>query len=130
VNDVNAGKPFTTEKSNIFRKNILNSAWGSFSELPLIPKAQDAMTSVVHLYIVSTTSTGDPINSPFESSYCIIRYEIHVHSGDVIWFFVVFLKLYMSLSLTLIRLTYTFSFLIFPNFNLISIFNRKLHGNW
>jgi hypothetical protein len=26
VNDVNAGKPFTTEKSNIFRKNILNSA--------------------------------------------------------------------------------------------------------
>jgi hypothetical protein len=33
--------------------------------LPLIPKAQDAMTSVVYLYTVSVTSTGDPVNSPF-----------------------------------------------------------------
>jgi hypothetical protein len=32
--------------------------------LPLIPKAQDAMTSVVYLAIVSFTSTVEPANSP------------------------------------------------------------------
>jgi hypothetical protein len=65
VNAVSAANPFRTEKSNIFRKNILNSALGSFSEWPLIPKAQDAMTSVVYLYIVSSTSTGAPVNRPW-----------------------------------------------------------------
>jgi hypothetical protein len=32
--------------------------------LPLIPKAQDAITSVVNLAIVSFTSTVEPDNSP------------------------------------------------------------------
>jgi hypothetical protein len=35
------------------------------SELALIPKTQDAMTSVLYLYIVSTTSTGAPVNGPW-----------------------------------------------------------------
>ena len=65
VNAVSPANPFRKEKSNIFRKNTLNSALGSFSELPLIPKAQDAMTSVVYLYIVSATSTGVPVNRPW-----------------------------------------------------------------
>ena len=42
-----------------------NSESGSFSELLLIPKAQDAMTSVVNLDIVSFTSTVEPDNSPW-----------------------------------------------------------------
>jgi hypothetical protein len=33
--------------------------------LPLIPNAQDAMTSVVYLSIVSFTSTVEPDNSPW-----------------------------------------------------------------
>ena len=65
LNAVSAANPFRTEKSSIFRTFILNSALGSFSELALIPKAQDAMTSVVYLYIVSTTSTGDPVDRPW-----------------------------------------------------------------
>ena len=64
VNAVSAANPFRTEKSNIFRTYILNSALGSFNELKLIPKAQDAMTSVVYLYIVSATSNGQPFNRP------------------------------------------------------------------
>ena len=104
VNAVSPANPFRTEKSNIFRKNILNSALGSFSELPLIPKAQDAMTSVVYLYIVSATSTGDPVNSPWWNSYYIFGYYIHMHSADVICFLVVSFKvIYLSLHLTLIR---------------------------
>ena len=98
VNAVSAANPFRTEKSNILRKYILNSALGSFSELPLIPKAQDAMTSVVYLYIISTTSTGAPVNSPWWNSYYIFSYSIHLHIGDVICFLVVSLKaLYLSL---------------------------------
>ena len=65
VNAVSVANPFRTEDPNIFRTYILNSVLGSFSELALIPKAQDAVTSVVYLYIVSTTSTGDPVNSPW-----------------------------------------------------------------
>jgi hypothetical protein len=104
VNAVSPANPFRIEKSNIFRKNILNSALGSFSELPLIPKAQDAMTSVVYLYIVSATSTGDPVNSPLWNSYYIFGYYIHLHSADVICFFVVSLEVaWLSPSLTLIR---------------------------
>jgi len=98
VNAVSPANPFRTEKSNIFRKNFLNSALGSFSELPLIPKAQDTMTSVVYLYIISTTSTGAPVNSPWWNSYYIFSYSIHLHIGDVICFLVVSLKaLYLSL---------------------------------
>jgi hypothetical protein len=55
--------PFRKVNLNIFLRKNLNSELGSFSELPLIPKAQDAMTSVVYLYIVSAASTGDPVNS-------------------------------------------------------------------
>ena len=55
--------PLVREKWNTFLMYRPNSASGSFSELPLIPKAQDAMTSVVNLAIVSFTSTGDPVNS-------------------------------------------------------------------
>ena len=58
VNAVSAANPLLIEKSSIFRTYILNPDWGSFSAWPLIPKAQDAMTSVVYLYIVSNTSTG------------------------------------------------------------------------
>jgi hypothetical protein len=52
----------------------------------LIPKAQDAMTSVVYLYIVSATSTGTPVNSPWWNSYYIFSYNIHLHFVDVIYF--------------------------------------------
>jgi hypothetical protein len=48
--------------------------------LPLIPKAQDAMTSVVYLYIVSNTSTGDPVNSPWWNSYYRFNYKIRLNS--------------------------------------------------
>jgi hypothetical protein len=48
----------------MFRTNYES---GSFSVLPLIPKAQDAMTSVVNLPIVSATSTVEPENNPW---YC------------------------------------------------------------
>jgi hypothetical protein len=54
--------------------------------LALIPKAQDAMTSVVYLYIVSTTSTGEPVNSPRRNSYHIFGYYVHLDSADVICF--------------------------------------------
>jgi len=60
VNAVSPANPFRTEKSNIFRAYIQNSELGSSSAWPLIPKAQDAMTSVVYLYIISATSTGEP----------------------------------------------------------------------
>jgi len=120
VNAVSAANPFRTEDPNIFRKNTLNSALGSFSELPLIPKAQDAMTSIVYLYIVFATSTGDPVNSPWWNSYCIFSYNAPLHSADVICFLVVSLKLgYMSLNLTQIQWKYMFSLLIFPNFKCI-----------
>ena len=57
--------PFQTEKSNIVLIRPQNSESGSFSELPLIPKAQDAMTSVVNLPNVSFTSIVEPDNSPW-----------------------------------------------------------------
>ena len=79
VNAVSPANPFRKEKSNIFLTYILNSAFGSFSELPLIPKAQDAMTSVVYLYIVSTTSTGDPVNRPWWNCYYIFGL-LHTHA--------------------------------------------------
>jgi hypothetical protein len=95
--------------------------------LPLIPKAQDAMTSVVYLYIVSTTSTGAPVNSPWWNSYYICSYNIHLHSADVICFLVVFLKVgFLSPNLNLIRRKYMFSLLIVPNVKLISVFDRKI----
>ena len=111
VNAVRPANPFRKEKSNIFRKNILNSALGSFSELPLIPKAQDATTSVVNLYIVSATSTGAPVNSPWWKSYYIFSYSVlvHLHSADVICFLVVSLKVgCLSPNLNLIRRKYMF----------------------
>jgi len=46
-----------------------NSAPGSFSELLLIPKAHDAMTSVVNLAIVSFTSNVEPDNSPWKCKF-------------------------------------------------------------
>ena len=50
----------------VYASNALaKSESGSFSELLLIPKAQDAMTSVVNLAIVSFTSTVEPDNSPW-----------------------------------------------------------------
>ena len=57
--------PFLTEKSSTVLMRRPNSESGSFSELPLIPKAQDAMTSVVYLAIVSFTSTVEPDNRPW-----------------------------------------------------------------
>jgi len=57
--------PFLTENVKILLKVCPNSASGSLSELLLIPKAQDAMTSVVNLPIVSFTSTVEPGNSPW-----------------------------------------------------------------
>jgi hypothetical protein len=50
-------------QSNKVHRRRLNAASVTFSELPLIPKDQDAMTSVENLAIVSITSTGDPVNS-------------------------------------------------------------------
>ena len=47
VNAVSPANPFRIENSNIFLENFLNSELGSFIELLLIPKAQDAMTSMV-----------------------------------------------------------------------------------
>ena len=60
----NIAKPFLTENVNIVLMRRPNSASGSFSELLLIPKAQDAMTSVVNLAIVCFTSTVEPNNRP------------------------------------------------------------------
>jgi hypothetical protein len=57
--------PFLTENVNILLMCRPNSESESFSELLLIPKAQDAMTSVVNLAIVSFTSTVEPEKSPF-----------------------------------------------------------------
>jgi len=131
VNAVSPANPFRTEKSNIFRKNILNSALGSSSELPLIPKAQDAMTSVVYLYIVSTTSTGAPVDSPWWNSYYIFSYNIHLYSADVICFLVVSLKVgCLSLNLTLVHRKFMFSLLIVPNFKFVSVSNRKIYWSW
>ena len=59
--------PFLTENVNTVLTCRPNSEYGSFSELLLIPKAQDAMTSVVNLAIISFTSTVEPDNSPL---YC------------------------------------------------------------
>jgi len=59
---INIAKPFLTENENTVRMRRPNSESGSFSELLLIPKAQDAMTSVVNLDIVSFTSTVEPDN--------------------------------------------------------------------
>ena len=131
VNAVSPANPFRTEKSNIFRKYILNSALGSFSELPLIPKAQDAMTSVVYLYIVSTTSTGDPVNRTWWNSYYIFGYNVSLHYADVICFLVLSLKLgYLSLNLTEIFRKYMLSLLIIRNFKCISVFNRQIDWTW
>jgi len=95
VNAVSPANPFLIEKSSIFRTYIRNSDWGSFSAWPLIPKAQDAMTSVVYLYNVSTTSTGSPINRPWWNSYYIFGYNSHLHSTGVICFLVVSLNVYI-----------------------------------
>ena len=57
-------KPFLTENMHTVLMRRPNSESGSFSELLSIPKAQDAMTSVVNLAIVSFTSTVEPANSP------------------------------------------------------------------
>jgi len=46
----------------MFHRYRPNSESGSFSELLLIPEAQDAVTSVVNLAIVSFICTGVPIN--------------------------------------------------------------------
>jgi hypothetical protein len=79
--------------------------------LPIIPKAQDAMTSVVYLYIVSATSTGDPINSPWLNNHYTFSYHIYLLSTDVICFVVVSLIVgCLSLNLTLIRCKYVFVF--------------------
>ena len=59
--------PFWTEKSNIVLMRRPNSESGSFTQLLLIPKAQEAMTSMVNLAIVSFTSTVEPDDSPW---YC------------------------------------------------------------
>jgi hypothetical protein len=95
--------------------------------LPLIPKAQDAMTSVVYLYIVSATSTGEPVNSPWWNNHYIFSYHTHLHSADVICFVVVSLNVgCLSRNLTLIRCNYVLSFLIVPNFKFFSVFNKKI----
>jgi hypothetical protein len=88
----------------------------------LIPKAQDTMTSVVYLYIVSTTSTGDPVNSTLWNRYYIFSYNIHLHLANVICFFFMCLKVDLSLNLTLIPRKYMFPLSIVPNFKLISVF--------
>jgi hypothetical protein len=99
--------------------------------LPLIPKAQDAMTSVLYLCIVSTTSTGEPVNSPWWNNYYIFSYHIHLHFADVNCFVVVSLNVgCLSLNLTLIRCKYMLSFLIFPNFKFFSVFNKKIFWTW
>jgi len=50
-----------------------------------------------------------------------------MHSADVICFLVVVLEvLYLPLDFTLICGKYMFSFMIVPNFKLISVFNRKI----
>ena len=109
VSNISATNPFLIEKSNIFRTYILNSDWGSFSAWPLIPKAQDAMTSIVYLYIVSTTSTGSPVNSPWWNSYYIFSYNIHLYCTGVICFLVVSLNVVNpSPNLTLISRKYSF----------------------
>ena len=63
-NAIRIANPFLTENMNTVLMRRRNSESGSFSELLLIPKAQDAMTSVVNLAIVSFTSTVEPDNSP------------------------------------------------------------------
>jgi len=64
-NAANIANPFLTENVNMLLMFRPNSESGFFSELLLIPKAQDAMTSVENLAIVSVTSTVEPDNSPF-----------------------------------------------------------------
>ena len=61
-NTSNISNPFLTENVNTVLMRRPNSESGSLSELLLIPKAQDAMTSVVNLAIVSFTSTVEPEN--------------------------------------------------------------------
>jgi hypothetical protein len=56
--------PFLTVNVNTLLTRLPNSESGSFCDLLLIPKAQDAMTSVVNLAIVSFTCTVEPDNSP------------------------------------------------------------------
>ena len=73
-NAITIANPCWTEKSVIFLMRRPNSVSGSFSELLLIPKAQDAMTSVVNLAIVSFTSTAEPSNRPW---YCY-RHDFHL----------------------------------------------------
>jgi hypothetical protein len=127
VNVVSPANAFRKDKWNIFRKYILNSELGSFSAWPLIPKAQDAMTSVVYLYIVSATSTGEPVNSTWWNSYYIFSYYIHMHSANVICFLVVSNNVWcLSANLYLMRLKYMFSLLIVPNLKFVSVFNRKI----
>jgi len=131
VNAVSPANACRKENWNIIRTYIPNSALGSFSELSLIPKAQDAMTSVVYLYIVSSTSTGDSVNRPGWNCYSIFSYYIHMHSADVICFLVVSLEvLYLSLNLNLICGKYTFSLLTVPKFKLIFVFNSKTVWAW
>jgi hypothetical protein len=71
-NHISDTSPFRIVKSNASRRYLLNSASGCFSELLWIPKAQEAMTSVVYLAIVSFTSTGEPVNRPRYVSYCVV----------------------------------------------------------
>jgi len=89
--DINAGaentfsvaKPLRTEKLNKFLMYLLNTASGSFIVWTLIPKAQDAMTSVVYLYIVSATSTGDPVKGPWRNSYYIFSYSLQLQPANI-----------------------------------------------
>jgi hypothetical protein len=99
--------------------------------LALIPKAQDAMTSVVYLYIVSTTSTGDPVNRPWWNSCYTFGYYTHTHAFCGLFFFILSLKVvYLSLKLTQILRNCMFPILIFANFKFTSLFNKKFDWNW
>jgi len=89
------------------------------------------MTSVVYLYIVSATSTGDPVNRPWWNSCYIFGYYIHMPSADVIYFLVVSLEVvYLSLNFTLTCGKYMFSLLIVSNFKLVFVFNKKIIWAW
>jgi hypothetical protein len=79
-NHISDISPLLTEKSSIVRRYLRNSASGSFSELLWIPKAQEAMTSVVYLVIISVTSTGVPANRKRYVSCCVVSPVMSVRS--------------------------------------------------
>ena len=71
-----------------------NSSSGYFSELPLIPKAQDAMTSMVNLAIVSFTSTVEPDNNPW---YCNCQdFHLLIQKVSTNSFYVAFIQTFLA----------------------------------